>query len=158
GRFRMLLTVRRFCTVRAHDEVERARARHAHHLAEVCADVGAGRRGIERGQFIREMPDLVAAMEWAREHEPRLVFAMCAGLAPVRSALGHHRNAADTWAWLMSLDRSAGPTSWTEEWATAVAAQMAAATAHWIDVSAVAAEVDRLLPADADRARGWLAR
>ena len=111
GRFRMLHTVRRFCTLRAHEELERARARHAHHLAAFCADVGAGRRGIERGRFIREMPDLVAAMEWARTHEPRLVFAMCAGLAPVRSALGHHGNVAETWTWLVSLDRSAGPRS-----------------------------------------------
>ena len=104
------------------------------------------------------MPDLVAAMEWARRHEPRLVFAMCAGLAPVRSALGHHGNVADTWAWLLSLDRNDGPTDRSAEWATAVAAQMAAATAHWIDVSAVAGEVEQLLPADAVRARGWLAR
>ena len=158
GRFRMLHTVRRFCTVRAPDELVRARARHAHHLADVSAEVGAGRRGIERGQFIREMPDLVAAMEWAREHEPQLVFAMCAGLASVRSALGHHGNVSDTWTWLLSLDRSAGPSDWTEQWATAVAAQMAAATSHRIDVSLVAGEVDLLLPADADRARGWLAR
>jgi predicted ATPase/DNA-binding SARP family transcriptional activator len=166
GRFRMLLTVRRFCAVRAQAgaELARARARHAHHLAAFCADVGAGRRGIERGRFIREMPDLVAAMEWAREHEPRLVFAMCAGVAPVRSALGHHTNVADTWAWLLSLDRGAGTNgdagtrAWSEEWATAVAAQMAAATAHRVDVSLVAEEVDRLLPADAHRARGWLAR
>lgn len=157
-RFRMLLTVRRFCTVRARGELERARARHAHHFATVAADIGAGRLGIERGRFIREMPDLVVAMEWARRHEPRLVLAICAGLAPVRSALGHHGNVADTWTWLLSLDRPAEPTDWGGEWATAVAAQMAAATAHWFDVSAVADEVERLLPADAGRARGWLAR
>lgn len=164
GRFFMLLTVRRFCTLRANDELEPARARHARHLAAFCADVGAGRRGIERGPFIREMPDLVVAMDWARVHEPRLVFAMCAGLAPVRSALGHHGNVADTWRWLLTLDRSAGTVvddggvDWTAAWATAVAAQMAAATAHQVDVSLVADEVDRLLPADAVRARGWLAR
>jgi predicted ATPase/DNA-binding SARP family transcriptional activator len=158
GRFRMLQTVRRFCSVRSPDEVGRARSRHAHHLAAFCVEVGAGRRGIERLQFIREMPDLVAALEWAGAHEPRLAFAMCAGLAPVRSAIGHHGNVADTWRWLLSLDRDAHSTSWCEEWATAVAAQMAAATAHRIDVSTVAGEVDRLLPADADRARGWLVR
>ena len=157
-RFRMLLTVRRFCAVRGPDELERARVRHAHHVAAMAADIGAGRLGIERGRFIREMPDLVAASEWAQRREPRLVFTMCAGLAPVRSALGHHGNVADTWAWLLSLDRSAGSTDWSAEWATAVAAQMAAATAHWIDVSAVYSEVEQLLPADAVRARGWLAR
>lgn len=169
GRFRMLQTVRRFCVMRAQarDDLERARARHADHMATFCSDVGAGRRGIERRQFIREMPDLVAAIDWARENDPRLVFAMCAGLASVRSALGHHANVADTWAWLLSLDRSAGDRlrpatgpadDWTGKWATAVAAQMAAATAHRIDVSVVAEEVARLLPADGDRARGWLAR
>lgn len=159
GRFRMLQTVRRFCTLRSHGEVDRARARHAHHLAAFCADVGAGRRGIARGQFIREMPDLVAAMDWAREHEPRLVFAMCAGLAAVRSALGHDANVADTWAWLLSLERGSDTTAdWSSEWATAVAALMASATGHASDVSAVIDEVDGLLPVDAVRARGWLTR
>ena len=161
GRYRMLLTVRRFCTLRAlqGDELERARARHARHLAAFCSDVGAGHRGIERGQFIREMPDLVAAMEWAREHEHRLVFEMCAGLASVRSTLGHHSNVADTWRWLLSLDRRVGSDEgWAGEWATAVAALMAAVTAHRFDVDEVADEVDRLLPAGAHRARGWLAR
>ncbi len=160
-RFRMLQTVRRFCTLRAgaSGELDRARARHAHHLAGYCAEIGAGRRGIERGPFVREMPDLVAAMDWAREHEPGLVFQMCAGLASVRSALGHHSNTAEIWTWLLSLDRGHDTDqAWRSEWATAVAAQMAAATAHRLEVGEVADEVDRLLPVDADRARGWLAR
>lgn len=161
GRYRMLLTVRQFCAVRAQgsDELERARNRHARYFAHRCTEIGAGRHGIERGKFIREMPDLVAAMEWARHNEPRLVFEMCAGLGAVRSALGHHGNVADTWRWLVSQDRSAtDDTGWSREWATAVAAQMAAATAHWIDVDDVVGEIDQILPAEDRRARSWMAR
>jgi hypothetical protein len=109
------------------------------------------------------MPDLVAAMEWARNHAPRLAFEMCVGLATVRSALGHHSNLVGTWSWLLSLDRGTAhdvdeDDEWSAQWAAAVAATMAAATAHWLDVGAVADEVSRLLPIDACRARGWLAR
>lgn len=160
GRYRMLVTVRAFCALRAQrgDELDRARARHALHFANYCAEIGAGHRGIEREHFIREMPDVVAAMDWAKDHQPRFVFRMCAGLASVRSALGHHSNVADTWRWLLSTDRAHVDDDWSIEWATAVASQMAAATAHWLDVGVVADEVDRRLPLDAHRARGWLAR
>ena len=160
-RFTMLHTVRRFCSLRAQGgtELERASERHARHVATYCEEIGRGHHGIERGPFIRQMPDLIAAMDWAREHDPRLMFRICAGLASVRSVLGNHRDVADTWAWLLSLDRGAGTgESWREEWATAVASQMAAATIHWIDVSSVVDEVGRSLPADAHRARGWAGR
>ena len=161
GRYRMLLTIRQFCTLRAQasGELDQARGRHAEHFAAYCVEVGEGVHGIERGPFIAEMPDLVAAMAWARDHAPRLAFEMCAGLASVRSALGHHSNLVETWSWLLSLDRGAeGDDGWSAEWAAAVAATMAAATAHWLDVGAVVDEVSRLLPTDARRARGWLAR
>jgi predicted ATPase/DNA-binding SARP family transcriptional activator len=160
-RYRMHLTVRRFCSLRAQQsaEFDEALARHARHFASFCSDVGAGHHGIERSRFIREMPDLVAAMDWARANEPRLVFEMCAGLASVRSALGHHGNVADTWRWLLSIDRrAAADEGWIGEWAIAVAALMAPATAHSPDADELAGEVDRILSADDHRARGWLAR
>ncbi len=159
-RLRMLNTVRRFCTLRAQgSELEGARERHARYCASYCEEIGEGVHGIERGPFIREMPNLVAAMEWARQHEPRLMFRMCTGLASVRTVLGFHDNIAETWTWLLSLDR--GPQcgeAWRREWAAAVAAQMATATAHRIDVGSVADEVLSMLPADAGRARGWAGR
>lgn len=160
-RLRMLRTVRRFCALRPDggSDIDGARARHARYFTTYCQHVGEGRHGIERGPFIREMPDIVAAMEWAREHEPSLMFRICSGLASVRTALGSHGNIADTWRWLLSLDR--GPTSgetWRREWATAVAAHMAAATAHSIDVNRVVDEIHSLLPGTAHRERGWAGR
>lgn len=161
GRYRMLRTVQQFCILRAQGttELDAARARHVRHLAHWCTEVGNGRRGIERGPFLAEMPDVVAAMDWARVDEPREVFRMCAGLASVRSALGHNGNVADTWTWLLSLDRDAAVAEgWAGEWAAAVAALMASATAQRIDVSGVVEEVTALLGADQARERGWVAR
>ena len=156
-RYRMLSTVRQFCLQRARgtDEVDRARAAHSAYVARWCTEVGEGRHGIERRPFLREMPDVVAAMEWARAHAPLDALQMCTGLASVRSALGHHADIAATWAWLMDFDRDGDHAA---EWAAAVAAWMSAATAIGIDVSALPSEVAARLPADRRRAHGWLER
>lgn len=157
NRYRLLGTVRQFCLQRARgtDEVDRARAAHSAYVARWCTEVGDGRHGIERGPFLREMPDVVAAMEWARAHAPFDALRMCAGLASVRSALGHHADLAKTWSWLMAFDRD-GPHA--AEWATAVAAWMSSATAIGIDVSPLPAAVAARLPPDRRRAWGWLER
>lgn len=157
NRYRLLGTVRQFCLQRARgtDEVDRAQAAHSAYVARWCTEVGDGRHGIERGPFLREMPDVVAAMEWARAHAPLDALRMCAGLASVRSALGHHADLAKTWSWLMAFDRD-GPQA--AEWATAVAAWMSSATAVGIDVSPVPAAVAARLPPDRRRAWGWLER
>jgi predicted ATPase/DNA-binding SARP family transcriptional activator len=157
ARYRLLSTVRQFCLQRASgtDEVDRARASHAAYIARWCTEVGDGHHGIERRPFLREMPDVVAAMAWARVHAPLDALRMCAGLASVRSALGHLADLAETWAWLMAFDRDGEHAA---EWATAVAAWMSSATAMGIDVSALPAEVAARLPADSRRARGWLER
>lgn len=157
NRYRLLATVRQFCLQRARGtgEVDRARAAHAAYLARWCTEVGEGRHGIERRPFLREMPDVVAAMEWARTHAPLDALRMCAGLASVRSALGHHAELAETWAWLMAFDRDGEHAA---EWATAVAAWMSSATALGVDVSALSADVAGRLPPERRRARGWLER
>ena len=161
ARYRMLRIVRQFCALRAQGtaDLDATRRRNVHRVADWCTEVGDGRRGIERGPLIVEMPDVVAAMQWARREEPIEVLRMCAGLAAVRSALGYNANVLETWEWLMSLDRAAAATDgWAAEWAAAVAALMAPATAQSIDVGTVADEVRRLLPADRRRELGWLAR
>jgi hypothetical protein len=101
------------------------------------------------------MPDVVAAMEWAREHAPLDALHMCAGLASVRSALGHHGALADTWAWLMAFDRD---DEHAAEWATAVAALLSSATALVADTTGIVDAVMVRLPVDRRRARGWLTR
>ncbi|MGK2948832.1 MAG: ATP-binding protein, partial [Acidimicrobiales bacterium] len=157
NRYRLLSTVRQFCLQRARgtDEVDRARTAHAEYVARWCAEVGDGRHGIERRPFVREMPEVVAAMEWARTHAPLEALRMCAGLASVRSALGHHAELAETWAWLMAFDRDGEHAA---EWATAVAAWMSSATALGVDVSTLPAIVADRLPPERRRARGWLER
>jgi predicted ATPase len=161
ARYRMLRIVRQFCSLRAQGtaDLDATRRRHVRQVADWCTEVGDGRRGIERGPLIVEMPDVVAAMQWARQEEPIEVLRMCAGLAAVRSALGFNANVLETWEWLMSLDRSgAEADGWSAEWAAAVAALMAPVTAQSIDVGTVVDEVRCLLPDDRHRERGWLAR
>lgn len=157
GRFRMLTTVRHFCLEGAAgtDELHATRRRHATYMAEWCLEVGKGVHGIERGPFVREMPEIVAALEWARPNAPDIVFSICAGLASVRSALGYLGDAALTWSWLMEVDRD-GPSA--AEWAVAVAAMMSTATAIGVEASALCDDVLARLPADHHQARGWLAR
>jgi len=156
-RYRMLGIVRQFCLQRARgtDGVDRARAAHSAYVARWCTEVGEGRHGIERGPFLQEMPDVVAAMEWARAHAPLDALRMCAGLATVRSALGHHVDLAETWSWLMAFDRDGEHAA---DWATAVAAWMSSATAIGIDVTPLRAAVADRLPEDRHRAWGWLQR
>ena len=109
GRYRMLSTVRQFCLQRARGtaEADEARTAHSAYLARWCTEVGDGRHGIERGPFLREMPNVEAAMAWARDRAPLEALQMCAGLASVRSALGHHGDLAASWDWLMAFDRPA---------------------------------------------------
>lgn len=157
GRYRMLSTVRQFCLQRARGtpEVDRALAAHATYVARWCTEVGDGQHGIERGPFLREMPDVVVAMEWAREHAPLDALHMCAGLASVRTALGHHDALADTWAWLMAFERDGEHAA---EWATAVAALLSSATGLGADTTGIVDAVVDRLPADRRRAHGWLTR
>ncbi len=157
GRYRMLSTVRQFCVRRARGsaDLEQARAAHCTYVARWCTEVGDGRHGIERGLFLRDMPDVVAAMAWARKRAPLDALQMCAGLASVRSALGYHADLTETWAWLMAFDRG-GPHA--AAWATAVAALMASATAIGADITGLADAVAARLPVEDRRARGWLER
>lgn len=101
------------------------------------------------------MPDVVAAMEWAREQAPLHALQMCAGLASIRSTMGYHRDLADTWEWLMAFDRDG---AYATDWATAVAAFMSSATAIGADVTGLADAVALRVPAEHTRARGWLER
>ena len=101
------------------------------------------------------MPDVVAAMSWARKHAPLDALQMCAGLASVRSALGYHADLTETWAWLMAFDRDGLHAA---EWATAVAALMSSATAIGADLTGLAQAVAARLPVEHRRARGWLER
>lgn len=157
SRYRMLETIRQFCDQRAHGtpELDRARARHAHYRAAWCTAVGEGRYGVERGQFVREMPDVIAAMKWARQNAPIEALRICSGLGAVRTVLGYNVDMAETWDWLMAFDRDGELAS---EWASAVAARMSTATGLGLDVSSVGAEAARRLPEQNRRAARWLAR
>lgn len=161
GRYHMLRIVRQFCVARMQGtaELHAAHARHTCHLADWCTEVGNGLHGIERGPLVAEIPDVVAALEWARSHDPLAAFRMCAGLACVRSSMGYNSNVLETWTWLRSIDPTSPPFSaCSSDWAAAVAALMAPATAQGIDLSVAVDELEAHLPADRLRERGWLAR
>ena len=157
GGYRILEAVRQFCThhLLTEDELEIVRGRHARYLARWCTEVGDGRHGIERGPIIREMPDVMAAIDWSRHNAPADALRMCSGLGGLRSTLGHYGNLVATWDWLMGFDRDG---ELSAEWAAAAAALMASATGAGLDVADVVGDVADRLPPENRRARGWLAR
>ncbi len=158
GQYRMLNTVRQFCLERGAERggLAQAERAHAHFFADWCDDVGAGRMGLERRRFLRRMPDVVAAMAWARDHDHRAAFRMCRGLAPVRSTLGQHADFDTTWQWLTGLH----PDQRDALWADAVAGLLATATGTSLVHDTAPAE-EAVLGQIADgpgRARSWLER
>lgn len=157
GRYRMLNIVRQFCTElgRATGDLARAEQAHAQYFARWCAVVGEGRLGIEHHPFVRRMPDIVAASLWARSNDDRAaVFAICRGLAPVRSALGHHADFVATWAWLRAID----PTERSAPWAEAVAALLPTATSQLYETASVVDEILVHVGSGSGRALAWLER
>jgi hypothetical protein len=157
GQYRMLHTVRQFCNElgRATGDLDRAERAHAHYFAQWCGAVGEGRLGIEHQPFVRRMPDVVAASSWARRNDDReAVFAICRGLAPVRSALGQHDDFVATWHWLKAI----GPTERTASWAEAAAALLATATSQIYETASVVDDIRVHVGSDSGRASAWLER
>ena len=157
GRYRMLHTVRQFCTElgRTTGDLDRAEAAHARYFARWCAAVGEGRQGIEHHPFVRRMPDVVAASSWARRHDDReTVFAICRGLAPVRSALGQQGDFVATWSWLQAID----PAERSSSWAEATAALLATATSQVYETASVVNEILAHVGPGSGRASAWLER
>ena len=157
GGYRMLQAVRQVCLereARGSTRRQRVEEAHARFFARWCAEVSAGEHGIEHRRFVRRMPDVIAAMTWARTNDPRLACEMCSDLAPVRSALGHSADFDITWSWLLSLDEQHRDVVWGE----AVAGLLATAAARSIEIAPVAAQVTATLPVGSGRARTWLER
>jgi predicted ATPase/DNA-binding SARP family transcriptional activator len=157
GRYRMLHTVRQFCLeFEGADRPPRQLVdeAHARFIATWCAEVGAGDHGIEHQPFVRRMPDVVAAMAWARANDHHAALRMCSDLAAVRSALGHGADFDATWRWLLAFDDAhRGPV-----WAEAVAGLLTTATTRCCETAAVAAQLPAHLAVGPGRARSWLER
>ena len=157
GRYRMLNTVRQFCTElgRATGDFDRAEEAHARYFARWCGSVGEGRLGIEHQRFVRSMPDVVAASAWARSHDQRAtVYAICRGLAPVRSALGQHADFVVTWSWLHAI----APAERSASWAEAAAGLLATATSQSYDTASTVDEILVHVGEGSGRASAWLER
>ncbi len=161
GRYRMLHTVRQFCTELGHrtGDLDRAEEAHARYFARWCGAVGDGRQGIEHHPFVRRMPDVVAASAWARSHDDReTVFAICRGLAPVRSALGQQADFVATWSWLRAIVPAERNESWAEATAALLATATATATSEVYDTTAVVEEIIAHVGSGSGRAAAWLDR
>jgi predicted ATPase/DNA-binding SARP family transcriptional activator len=157
GRYRMLHTVRQFCL--EDERVERPRrhhvdAAHARFFARWCAEVRVGKHGIEHRPVVRRMPDVVAALAWARANDHHTAFRMCSDLAPVRSALGQSADFDETWRWLLAFDDEHRDPAWAE----AVAGLLTTAASRCFDTTLVAAQLSAHLPAGPGRTRSWLER
>jgi hypothetical protein len=100
------------------------------------------------------MPDVVAALAWARANDHLTALGMCRDLAPLRSALGHNADFDETWRWLLAFDDEHRDPVWAE----AVAGLLTAAVGRRLDTTLVAAQLSAHLPAGPGRARSWLER
>jgi predicted ATPase/DNA-binding SARP family transcriptional activator len=157
ARYRMLHTVRQFCLERmdTHGAPRHLLdAAHARFFANWCAEVAAGEHGIEHRPVVRRMPDVVAAMAWARANDQPTALHMCSDLAPVRSALGHSADFDATWRWLLEFDDQERDPLWAE----AVAGLLTTAASRRLDTTRIAPELTARLPAGPGRARSWLER
>lgn len=157
GWYRMLNTIRQFCTEVGHatGDLDRAEEAHARYFAHWCCVVGEGHLGIEHHPFVRRMLDVVAASHWARSHDDRAtVFAICRGLAPIRSALGQEADFVATWSWLQAID----PTERSASWAEAAAALLATATSQVYETASVVDEIVAHVGSGSGRASAWLQR
>ena len=156
-RYRMLNIVRQFCAEvgRTTGDLDRAEEAHARYFARWCGAVGEGRLGIEHRPLVRRMVDVVAASQWARSHDDRAtVFAICRGLAPVRSALGHEADFVTTWSWLQDIDLAERGAPWAE----AAAALLATATSQLYETASVVDGILAHVGAGSGRASAWLER
>ncbi len=155
-RYRLLHSIRQFCAdlAAAAGTAASTAADHARYFTDWCTAVGAGEMGIERRPFVRQMPDVVAAMEWAREHDPEAAFRMCRGLAPIRSVLGYTTDFATTWSWLMDIDSGLR----NDLWLDAVAGSMTTATALLFDTAPAVAAIQAGLGDRPSSAGAWLRR
>ena len=157
GRYRMLHTVRQFCLeqgVTDCGQQQLVEEMHGRFFARWCGEVGAGERGIEHRPFVRRMPDVVAAMAWARANDRHTALRMCSDLAPVRSALGHSADFDATWRWLLAFEQEDRDPVWAE----AVAGLLTTATARCLETAPVAAQLTAYVPAGPGPARSWLER
>ena len=156
GRYRMLHTVRQFCLEhQGADDLRRALdTAHARFFANWCAEVAAGEHGIEHRPVVRRMPDVVAAMAWARANDHHTALRMCSDLAALRSALGHSADVDETWRWLLALDDEHRDPVWAE----AVAGLLTTAASRCFDTTLVEAQLSDHLPEGPGRARSWLER
>ena len=156
-RYRMLHTVRQFCL--EFEGVEGPRrhhvdASHARFFASWCSEVAAGAHGVEHRPIVRRMPDVVAALAWARANDHHTAFQMCRDLAPVRIALGHSADFDVTWRWLLAFDDDQSDPVWAE----AVAGLLTTAASRRFDTTLIAARLSAHLPAGPGRTRSWLER
>ncbi len=157
GGYRMLQSVRQVCLEREASGSSRRRRveeAHARFFARWCAEVSAGEHGIDHHRYVRKMPDVIAAMTWARTNDPRLACEMCSDLGPVRSALGHSADFDTNWSWLLSFADQHRDAVWAE----AVAGLLTTAAARCVDSTRVSAQVAATLPPGSSRARTWLER
>jgi hypothetical protein len=102
------------------------------------------------------MPDVVAALAWAREHDHDAAFRICRGLAPIRSSLGHLASFDATLRWLIELDVEQRGELWAEALAGALSTATSVSSVQ--DTVAVEGAILAQSPDGSGPARSWLER
>jgi predicted ATPase/class 3 adenylate cyclase/DNA-binding CsgD family transcriptional regulator len=154
-RYRILETVRQFSLdrLRGSDELTAARDRHAAWFAGWSEEVGQGRYGLTFTARHPDVPDLMAALDWAMAADPLLAYRILRGLGWVRNLLGHYGHLHQEKAWLTArVPELPATTAGVEDqreragWATAVAGLAgSAATMLWADYPGLAQQAKALL-------------
>ena len=156
ARYRLLETVRQYCSdrLRDHAETESTRDRHAAFYGRYALQAGSRLRGLVLPDNLGlDLPDLFAALRWAYNASPIDAYRICSMNRMARLAIGYLDELAEQLEWLVVRDGHDAPA----EWAAAMVqlSQEAISILGRLDLLAVMPNFASFIdPGDAD-ARYW---
>jgi predicted ATPase/class 3 adenylate cyclase len=115
GRYRLLETVRQYCSDRLRDqsETESTRDRHAAFYGRYALQISGRLRGLVLPANLRlDLPDLFAALRWAYHASPIHAYRICSMNRMARLAIGYLDELAEQLEWLVARDGHDAPAEW----------------------------------------------
>ncbi len=115
ARYRLLETVRQYCSDRLRDEseTESTRDRHAAFYGRYAQQIGSRLRGmVVPDDLWLDLPDLFAALRWAYNASPIDAYRICSMNRMARLAIGYLDELAEQLEWLVARDGHDAPAQW----------------------------------------------